>query len=184
MSRLSSNNKKRILFVNDEPDLTSLLEIARTYGIHCCYIQRSFYSTGALSARLVLLFTANQPTFLVLVPYPPFGLVTVSFMGLASYLFYLGIYSASVSVSEDSKLRQSIRKAAIKESTEFLDSIGSAEMIQEIERKVVSMTTASKADIENDTGISSSFDEEDMRKYLQEAIQEIKRVRDKGNNQK
>ena len=29
MSRLSSNNKKkRILFVNDEPDLTSLLEIA------------------------------------------------------------------------------------------------------------------------------------------------------------
>jgi hypothetical protein len=133
---------------------------------------------------VMLLFAANQLTSLVLVPYPPFGLVTVSFMGLASYLFYLGIYSASVSVSEDSKLRQSIRKAAIKESTEFLDSIGSAEMIQEIERKVVSMTTASKADIENETGISSSFDEEDMRKYLQEAIQEIKRVRDKGNNQK
>jgi hypothetical protein len=133
---------------------------------------------------VMLLFAANQLTSLVLVPYPPFGLVTVSFMGLASYLFYLGIYSASVSVSEDSKLRQSIRKAAIKESTEFLDSIGSAEMIQEIERKVVSMTTTSKADIENETGISSSFDEEDMRKYLQEAIQEIKRVRDKGNNQK
>ena len=51
---------------------------------------------------IMLLFTANQPTGLILVPYPPFGLATVSFMGLASYLFFLGIYSASLSVSEDS----------------------------------------------------------------------------------
>ncbi|MGI0001695.1 MAG: hypothetical protein ACRD42_01285, partial [Nitrososphaeraceae archaeon] len=62
-----------------------------------------------------LLFTANQPLGLVFAPYPPFGLVTICFMGLASYLFYLGIYSASISVSEDSKLRQSIRKATIME---------------------------------------------------------------------
>jgi hypothetical protein len=122
---------------------------------------------------IMLLFTANQPIFLLLVPYPPFGLVTISFMGLASYLFYLGIYSASVSVSEDSKLRQSIRKAAIKESTEFLDSIGTAEMEQEIERRVVLMTTATKENIEKETGISSSFDNEDIRKYLQEILQEI-----------
>jgi hypothetical protein len=132
---------------------------------------------------MMLLFAANQPTFLILTPYPPFGLVTVSFMGLASYLFYLGIYSASISVSEDTKLRQSIRKAAIKESTEFLDSIGTAEMVQEIERRVVSMTRATKENIEKETGISSSFDEEDIREYLQEAIQEIKRVRNKGNHQ-
>lgn len=133
---------------------------------------------------MMLLFAANQPTFLILTPYPPFGLVTVSFMGLASYLFYLGIYSASISVSEDTKLRQSIRKAAIKESTEFLDSIGTAEMVQEIERRVVSMTRATKENIEKETGISSSFDEEDIREYLQEAIQEIKRVRNEGNHRR
>ena len=132
---------------------------------------------------IMLLFTANQPTFLILAPYPPFGLVTISYMGLASYLFYLGIYSASVSISEDSKLRQSIQKAAIKESTQFLDSIGTAEMVQEIERRVVSMTGATKENMEKETGISSSFDQEDIRKYLQEAIQEIKRVRNKGNHQ-
>jgi hypothetical protein len=126
---------------------------------------------------IMLIFTANQPTFLLLVPYPPFGLVTVSFMGLASYLFYLGIYSASISVSEDSKLRQSIRKAAIKESTQFLDSIGTAEMEQEIERRVVSMTTTTKENIEKETGISSSFDYEDIRKYLHEVLQEIRSTR-------
>jgi hypothetical protein len=122
---------------------------------------------------IMLLFTANQPTFLLLVPYPPFGLVTISFTALASYLFYLGIYSASVSISEDSKLRQSIQRAAIKESTQFLDSIGTAEMEQEIERRVVLMTAATKEKMEKETGISSSFDHEDIRKYLQKVLQEI-----------
>jgi hypothetical protein len=37
---------------------------------------------------MMLLFTANQPTGLILVPYPPYGLATVSFMGLASYLVF------------------------------------------------------------------------------------------------
>jgi hypothetical protein len=121
----------------------------------------------------MLLFTANQPIFLLLVPYPPFGLVTISFTELASYLFYLGIYSASVSISEDSKLRQSIQRAAIKESTQFLDSIGTAEMEQEIERRVVLMTAATKEKMEKETGISSSFDNEDIRKYLQKVLREI-----------
>ena len=122
---------------------------------------------------IMLLFTANQPTFLLLVPYPPFGLVTISFMELASYLFYLGIYSASVSISEDTKLRQSIQRAAIKESTQFLDSIGTAEMEQEIERRVVLMTAATKEKMEKETGISSSFNNEDIRKYLQKVLQEV-----------
>jgi hypothetical protein len=59
---------------------------------------------------MTLLFASNQPTALILVPYPPFGLVTICFMGLASYLLYLGIYSSAVSVSEDSRLRQPLEK--------------------------------------------------------------------------
>jgi hypothetical protein len=124
-----------------------------------------------------LLFTANQPLGLIYVPYPPFGVVTICFMVLASYLFYLGIYSASVSVSVDRKLRQSIRNAAIKESTKFLDSIGTAEMVRDIERKVVSVTEATRDNMERETGISSSVDDEDIKKYLQEVLHEIKNKR-------
>ncbi|MDW0282309.1 MAG: hypothetical protein QN720_07375, partial [Nitrososphaeraceae archaeon] len=102
---------------------------------------------------------------------------------MASYLLYLGIYSASISVSKDSRLRQSIRKAAIKESTQFLDSIGTAEMGQELEKRVIAMTTATRQNMERETGISSSFDE-DIRKYLQEALQEIRRGRNDGNHHK
>ena len=102
---------------------------------------------------------------------------------MASYLLYLGIYSASISASKDSRLRQSIRKAAIKESTQFLDSIGTAEMGQELEKRVIAMTTATRQNMERETGISSSFDE-DNRKYLQEALQEIRRGRNDGNHHK
>ena len=56
-------------------------------------------------------------------------------------------------------------------------------MVQEIERKVISLTTATKENIERETGISSSLDDEDMREYLDKVVQEIKRVRHKGNNQ-
>ena len=46
-------------------------------------------------------------------------------------------------------------------------------MEQEIERRVISMTAATKENIEKETGISSSFDDEDIRKYLREVLQEI-----------
>jgi hypothetical protein len=43
-----------------------------------------------------------------------------------------------LSVSEDDKLRKSIRKNAMEES-KLLDSIGTAQMGQKIERKVMEM---------------------------------------------
>ncbi len=126
-----------------------------------------------------LIFTANQPLGLVYAPYPPFGLVTICFMALASYLFYLGIFSVSISVSQDRKVRQSIRHATIRESTKFLDSIGTAEMVHDIERKVISITQATRDSMERETGISSSVEYDDMNKYLQEVLQELKNKGDR-----
>ena len=57
---------------------------------------------------MMLLFTVNQPTGLILVPYPPFGLLIISFMVLASYLIPIGVYSSVISVAQDVKLRQSL----------------------------------------------------------------------------
>ena len=76
---------------------------------------------------LALIFGSDQAIILVNKPYPPFGLATVSFMGLSSYLLLIGIYSSAISVGEDSRLRQSIRNYALKESR-LLDSIGTAKM--------------------------------------------------------
>jgi hypothetical protein len=95
-------------------------------------------------------------------------------MGLASYLLYLGIYSSAVSVSEDSRLRQTIRKAALKESQQFLDAIGSAEMELEVERRVIRFSKKTKDLMEQETGISTSVDEDDMKSYLEVVLIELK----------
>ena len=79
---------------------------------------------------LVLLFTSNQANLLLNVPNPPFGVLTVSIVGLSSYLVLVGIYSSAIFVSEDSIT--SIKSFALRESN-LLDSIGTAQMQQEIE---------------------------------------------------
>ena len=132
---------------------------------------------------MTLLFASNQPTSLILAPYPPFGLVTVCFIGLASYLLYLGIYSSAVSVSEDARLRQTIRKAALKESQQFLDAIGSAEMEQEVERKVIRFSKRTKDLMEQETGISTSLDDDDMKRYLEEVLMEMQDMKKNIHNQ-
>jgi hypothetical protein len=125
---------------------------------------------------LVLLFASNQAILLVDSPYPPFGLVTISFMGLTSYLVLVGIYSSAISIAQDAELRQSIRKYAIKES-KLLDSIGTAQMQQEIERKVIDMTSRNKMSMKEQTGIESSLDENDIKQYLQQVLIEVKSIR-------
>ena len=130
---------------------------------------------------MTLLFASNQPTSLILAPYPPFGLVTICFMGLASYLLYLGIYSSALSVSEDSRLRQTIRREAMKESQQFLDAIGTAEMEQEVERRVIRFSKRTKDLMEQETGISTSVDESDIKRYLEEVLIELKGKNNKNH---
>jgi hypothetical protein len=122
---------------------------------------------------MMLLFTVNQPTGLTLVPYPPFGLTSICFMVLASYLISLGVYSSATSVSEDSRLRQTIRKVALRES-QFLDVIGTAQMEQELQRRVIAIYAKTKSSMVKETGISSSIDENDIKSYLQDIVEEIK----------
>jgi hypothetical protein len=123
---------------------------------------------------LILLFISNHAVLLVNITYPPFGLTTVSFMGLSSYLFLLGIYSSAISVSEDSKLRQSIRDNALQQSR-LLDSIGTAQMEQEIQKKVLTLTKQNQDRMQEESGIESSLSEEDIKDYLKQVLDEVKK---------
>jgi hypothetical protein len=105
--------------------------------------------------------------------YPPFGLATVSLMGLAAYLVLVGIYSSAISMSEDSKLRQSIRQFALREA-KLLDSIGTAQMEQEIRKKVLAFTKQNQDRMTEETGIHPSLTDEDVKAYLEQVINEVK----------
>jgi hypothetical protein len=123
---------------------------------------------------MMLLFSSNQAVGLALVPYPPFGLATVSFFGLSSFLIFIGIYSSAISVSEDSELRRSIRRYAIEESR-LLDSIGMAQMEREIEKNVLTFAKRNQDKMVEETGIQPSLSDIDVKQYLEQVLQEVRK---------
>ncbi len=126
------------------------------------------------SIGFILLFLSMQVFSLPLLPYPPFGIIAICFLGLSSYLILVGIYGSAISVSEDSMLRKSIRKLVVKE-TELVDTFATAQMEQEIQTKVVETTKRLSRYMIQETGIESSLKEEDIKKYCKEVLAEIKR---------
>ena len=88
----------------------------------------------------------------------------------------MGIYSSAISITKDSKLRRAIRKFAMTES-KLLDSIGLAQMEQEMQKKVLRIAKEQEEKMIEETGVESSLDEGEMKKYLQEVLNEVKRSR-------
>ena len=84
----------------------------------------------------------------------------------------IGIYSSAVSVAQDSRLRHAIRKSVQRQSS-LLDKIGTAQMQQEIENRVLSTINSQAENLRSETGIETSLDENEMREYMNEVIANI-----------
>ena len=130
---------------------------------------------------LLLLFTANQHQVLQLNPYPPFGLPTISYVGLASYLVLIGIYSSALSVANDAEVRRSIRKS-VEENSDLLGNIGEAQFEDQLQKEVIKKTRDLSDKMTEETGIASSLEERDIHDYVIMAINEAKRARSSSNN--
>jgi hypothetical protein len=125
---------------------------------------------------MVLLFTSNQPLGLTFLPYPPFGLVTVSFLGLASYLILVGISSSAISVANDVEVRRYIKKSVEQEAS-LLGDIGTAQMEDQIRKMILNKTKQLSDKLTQNTGITPSLEEQDIKEYVVLAIQEVKQSR-------
>ncbi len=121
---------------------------------------------------VVLFFVSSQNT-VVQPTYPPFGVIAASFVGLSGYMMFLGLYSSAICVSQDVKLRQLIRRSAVQE-VKFLESIGTAQMEQELQKRVLTIAKENSDNMVEETGVQPSLSENDMKQYLEEVLVEIK----------
>ena len=122
----------------------------------------------------VLFFLATQ-VGLFAASYPPFGFATYCLLGLSSYMVFLGLYSSAISVSQSIQLRRSIEES-IKGDSNLLSSIGTAEMQEQVLRKVDGLKDVvkeSEREMRAKSGIESSIPKEDILTYLEEALQEV-----------
>jgi signal transduction histidine kinase len=102
-----------------------------------------------------------------------FGVAAHSFVFLSSYLFSIGLYSLAISVSQDSSLRKSIRNSTM-QVAKLLDIIGTPQMEQEIERRVLNNAKEEQSILLKRTGVEPSLTEYEMKKYLGTVLKEIK----------
>ena len=127
-----------------------------------------------LSAFGVIMIVLSIISPVIYSPYPPFGITAWSFVAMASYVYSVGIYSSAVSVSQDARLRQFIRKNTMNEP-KLLESMGSAQLQKEIEDRVIGVAKNASKLMVDQTGVQSSLSDDDMKYYLHEVINEIER---------
>jgi hypothetical protein len=130
----------------------------------------SYLSASAYGTALLVISLLSPAQFM---PSPAIGVASWSLVGLATFILTIGIYSSAVSVSRDNKLRNMIRSNAIAES-KLLGSIGTAQMEQELQKKVLTIAKKNSDSMTEETGVQPSVSEDDMKQYLEEVIKEIK----------
>lgn len=140
------------------PDIT----VVKSYMVIAAYGFILFYISNQAGSSLFQLGGV----------YPPFGLPTIAVIGFSSYLMLVGIYSSAISVAQDSRLRRVIRKS-VQQQSSLLDKIGTAQMQQEIENKVLSTIRSQAENLKSETGIATSLDENEIRDYMKEVITKI-----------
>jgi hypothetical protein len=125
-----------------------------------------------IAAYGFLLFYISGSAMASQAAYPPYGIVSISFIGISCYLIYTGLYSSAVTVSQDTTLRLSIRKS-LDEQAKFLHSVGSAHMEQELQSTVMKIAKKHLDVLTEKTGVESSMTESDIKEYMTMVLNEI-----------
>ena len=106
-------------------------------------------------------------------PYPPFGIVSISFLGIGSLLVLNGLYISAMHLSVDKNLRQIVRSAI--DATRLLDKIGSAQFNIEMEKVTLRIIQENKnLPIPEFNEIDSNAE---IKNYIKDILAEMQEVK-------
>jgi hypothetical protein len=110
------------------------------------------------------------PLAFSIVPYPPFGFITILFYGISSYMILVGVYFSVIVISQDSRLRKTIKKIT-NDQPALLADISYAQVEEAIEKRA--MRLAQRFEVEPSMVIETSHDV-DMKDYAMSVITEVR----------
>jgi hypothetical protein len=128
---------------------------------------RLFLILGSLGFLFV--FSSFQSIYLIALPYPPYGIITLSLMVMGSYLITNGFYITASFLSDNSELRRIIYQKA---KSDLLNLIGTAELEKGIERFVSELQINAERK-GNSEIVRLEMDEVELKKYLEEVLTEL-----------
>jgi len=124
------------------------------------------------SVGIISLFSSIQPGSPFYEAYPPFGLVTLSFLGLSAYMLLVGMVGSASYVARDNAVRQEMYDSL--EADSHVLKMGTAEMQRELEHRVLSVTKKIKSsDLAGEMKFTTDPDETDVRLMIEEVLKEV-----------
>ena len=122
------------------------------------------------SIGIAALFSSLQPGMPFYAAYPPFGFVTITFLGLSSFLLLIGMLGCAAYVSRDTELRKEIFKEQDSISN-MLKNMGFAEMERELENRILPL--AARLKLTEDMIVHMDPSPEDLKLTIKEVLTEL-----------
>jgi hypothetical protein len=132
---------------------------------------------------IMLLSISNQDAGLYLLPYPPFGPPTITFVGISSYMLFVGLYYSAISISLNAELRKSIEKS-VEQEFSFISKLGTSQMEHDIQSRVKTITKRSAKTLEENSGVQVSLESEEIDSYIELVIKEKEKMLSRSNRNK
>ncbi|MGA9154322.1 MAG: hypothetical protein WBZ36_27380 [Candidatus Nitrosopolaris sp.] len=134
--------------------------------VHDERIRKSLLIT---SVGIVILYGSINIASLQYHVYPPYGLVTESFIPLGAYLVFVGIFISAKNISRDAEVRKEFYKKAESQLT-LLKAIGVSEMEKELESQSKFMEEHFKS---LQSPNEPDLKDEDIKEILHEVLTEL-----------
>jgi hypothetical protein len=109
----------------------------------------------------VFLYISGQIT-LAAASYPPFGIATLSFLGLSSYILLIGLYATAISLSQHAQLRKSIRNSIDEQHSRLIDGIGMSELQREIDKRITPLIQRHAEQMNMQTALDVTISDKDL----------------------
>jgi hypothetical protein len=174
---MGGNFVMEAIFTNIIRSVTPLIS-GLIFGLTFYYTSRSLPKESKLRTYLnitghgmIITLVSSQYITILQYPYPPFGMISLTYTYMGAYLVLLGIYSTSVSSAQNIRIHNEIAKI-IHERSKLSHEMGTAIFTDTVEKQV----TKFEKEMEQDTGIESTPDSLEIRKYIKEIIDEKKRL--------
>lgn len=118
---------------------------------------------------MMFIFAVNEIHTLLVTFFPPFGLITISFMGLGSYLLYIGIFDLATLIARNSEIRNELNRKV--EELSHVKNVARSEIERIVEGQI---RIASKYVYKEENEISNYvFEHDELKEMIQEVMNEL-----------
>lgn len=149
------------------------------FGISFFIISRSLmnarlkYYLIICGTGIMILFSSNISTILILATFPAWALISITFVLSASFFTLIGLDSTTFYVANDMSLRSYLNRH--RKDLEIFKVFSSAEVSANVEQKVNKISKIVNQEIGNETLFSGGYESEDVKHYVMEVISELRK---------